>query len=93
MDFLYQIMPSDMYDITKETILDLISIKRGGLLSFGVLAALFLSTNGFNTLIKTFNSCHKVVENRGFFETRITAQAEAKTMKVNLFEINFSDIT
>lgn len=73
MGFLYQIMPTNMYDITKETILDLISIKRGGLLSFGVLAALFLSTNGFNTLIKTFNSCHKVIENRGFFETRITA--------------------
>ena len=44
-----------MYEITKDTILDLVSIKRGGLLSFGVLAALFLSTNGFNTLIKTFN--------------------------------------
>lgn len=73
MDFLYQIIPTNMYDITKETILDLISIKRGGLLSFGVLASLFLSTNGFNTLIKTFNSCYKVVENRGFFETRITA--------------------
>ena len=73
MDFLNQIMPSNMYDITKETILDLVSIKRGGLLSFGVLAALFLSTNGFNTLIKTFNSCYKLDEQRGFFKTRFTA--------------------
>ncbi len=73
MGFLNQIMPSNMYDITKETILDLVSIKRGGLLSFGVLAALFLSTNGFNTLIKTFNSCYKLDEKRGFFKTRFTA--------------------
>ena len=73
MGFLNQIMPSNMYDITKETILDLVSIKRGGLLSFGVLAALFLSTNGFNTLIKTFNSCYKLDEQRGFFKTRFTA--------------------
>lgn len=73
MEFLYQVIPANMFEITQETILDLVSIKRGGLLSFGVLAALFLSTNGFNTLIKTFNSCHKVIENRGFFQTRITA--------------------
>ncbi len=73
MNFMNQIMPSSMYDITKETILDLVSIKRGGLLSFGVLAALFLSTNGFNTLIKTFNSCYKLDEKRGFLKTRLTA--------------------
>ena len=73
MIFLSQIMPSNMYEITKGTILDLVSIKRGGLLSFGVLAALFLSTNGFNTLIKTFNSCYKLDEKRGFLKTRFIA--------------------
>ena len=73
MIFLSQIMPSNMYEITKDTILDLVSIKRGGLLSFGVLAALFLSTNGFNTLIKTFNSCYKLDEKRGFLKTRFIA--------------------
>lgn len=73
MNFLAQIMPQNMYDVTEETILDLVDTKRGGLLSIGVLSALFLSTNGFNTLIKTFNSCHRVEENRGFFKTRIIA--------------------
>ena len=73
MNFLLQIMPQNMYDVTEETILDLVDTKRGGLLSIGVLSALFLSTNGFNTLIKTFNSCHRVEENRGFFKTRIIA--------------------
>ncbi len=73
MQFLFNVMPKNMYEIAKETILDLISTKRGGLLSVGVLAALFLSTNGFHTLIKTFNSCHKVTENRSLFKTRLTA--------------------
>ena len=71
--FLEGVMPKDMYDIAKNTILDLVETKRGGLLSLGVIASLFLSSNGFNTLIKTFNSCHKVRENRSFYETRLIA--------------------
>ena len=71
--FLEGVMPKDMYDIAKNTILDLVETKRGGLLSLGVISSLFLSSNGFNTLIKTFNSCHKVRENRSFYETRLIA--------------------
>ncbi len=71
--FLQNIMPSDMFSITKNTIFDLIETKRGGLLSIGVISSIFLSSNGFNTLIKTFNSCHRVRENRSFYETRLIA--------------------
>lgn len=71
--FLEGAMPSDMYEITEATIADLVETKRGGLLSLGVISSLFLSTNGFNTLIKTFNSCHRIEENRGFIKTRIIA--------------------
>ncbi len=71
--FLQNIMPSDMFSITKNTILDLVETKRGGLLSIGVISSIFLSSNGFNTLIKTFNSCHRIRENRSFYETRLIA--------------------
>ena len=71
--FLQNIMPSDMFSIKKNTILDLVETKRGGLLSIGVISSIFLSSNGFNTLIKTFNSCHRVRENRSFYETRLIA--------------------
>ena len=71
--FLEGIMPKDMYSIAKNTILDLVETKRGGLLSLGFFATIFLSSNGFNSLIKTFNSCHKVRENRSFYETRLIA--------------------
>ena len=66
-------MPENMFSITKNTILDLVETKRSGLLSFGVISSIFLSSNGFNTLIKTFNSCHRVRENRSFYETRLIA--------------------
>ena len=71
--FLQNIMPENMFSITKNTILDLVETKRGGLLSLGVISSIFLSSNGFNTLIKTFNSCHRVRENRSFYETRLIA--------------------
>lgn len=71
--FLQDIMPNNMFEITKNTIFDLVENKRGGLLSFGVISSVFLSSNGFNTLIKTFNSCHKIKENRSFYETRLIA--------------------
>lgn len=71
--FLEQVMPQNMYNIAENTILDLVETKRGGLLSFGVIFSLILSSNGFNTLIKTFNSCHKIRENRSFIETRLIA--------------------
>ncbi len=73
--FLEEIMPPNMYSIAENTILDLVETKRGGLLSFGVIFSLLLSSNGFNTLIKTFNSCHKIRENRSFYETRLIAIA------------------
>ena len=71
--FLEGVMPKDMYANAKNTIFDLVETKRGGLLSLVVISSLFLSSNGFNTLIKTFNSCHKVRENRSFYETRLIA--------------------
>tara|TARA_Y100001978_G_C23642815_1_gene409159 strand:- start:105 stop:1028 length:924 start_codon:yes stop_codon:yes gene_type:complete len=71
--FLQNIMPPEMFSITENTILDLVETKRGGLLSVGVISSIFLSSNGFNTLIKTFNSCHRIRENRSFYETRLIA--------------------
>ena len=71
--FLEGVMPSNMYEIAEATIADLVETKRGGLLSLGVISSLFLSTNGFNTLIKTFNSCHRIEENRSFLKTRLIA--------------------
>ena len=71
--FLEGIMPKNEYSIAKNTILDLVETKRGGLLSVGFFATIFLSSNGFNSLIKTFNSCHRIRENRSFYETRLIA--------------------
>ncbi len=69
--FLESVLPKSLFAVTAETIFDTIHIRREGLMSFGVLFALFLATNGVNSLMKTFNTSYKTVDKRTFIKTRI----------------------
>ncbi len=71
--FLEDILPKDLYAAADSTIHDIIAIKRGGLLSFGFILALFLSTNGMNSLMSAFNACYKTKETRGILKMRFIA--------------------
>ena len=71
--FLKTILPTNLYLAAETTITDIISKQRGGLLSFGFVLTLILSTNGMTALMSAFNSCYKTVETRGFVKKRIIA--------------------
>lgn len=71
--FLQDVMPQTVYAVMRDTINDTVQIRREGLISFGVLFALFLATNGVNSLMQTFNMSYKTVEKRSFLQTRIIA--------------------
>lgn len=71
--FLRDVMPETVFEVMAETIYDTVQIRREGLISFGVLFALFLATNGVNSLMQTFNMSYKTVENRSFIKTRFIA--------------------
>jgi membrane protein len=75
MTFLGDQIPPSMYDVVSSTLLDIISIQRGGLLSFGFIFSLYLSTNGMLALMRAFNACYRTIENRGEIKTRIVATA------------------
>ena len=64
-------MPHNAYEATQETITDIITNQRGGLLSIGFFSALYFSTNGFNALITAFNNTYHVVESRTPFQQRM----------------------
>ena len=68
MDFVDQLDLS-MIEAVRSTVEDIISKPRGGLLSFGVIFSLYLSTNGMMSLITTFNHFYKTKYSRGFFRT------------------------
>ena len=79
------LMPGSMYEVASTTILDIVSNQRGGLLTFGFLFALVLSTNGMLALMRAFNACYKTIENRSALKTRIIATALTINMTIVLF--------
>lgn len=65
MYFLSQIMPTSMFNAAASTINDIISIPRGGLLSFGFLTTVFTISNGIMAMMNAFNKCYKSKDRRG----------------------------
>lgn len=68
-----EILPSGIKEITHETIVDLISTKRGGLSSFNFFLALFFATNGIYSLTDEFNNTSLFKEKRNYFKQRLIA--------------------
>ncbi len=73
MQFLSDVMPTNMYTVVSSTVLDIVSIHRGGLLTFGFVLAIYLSTNGMMALMRAFNACYRTVERRNWLRMRLTA--------------------
>lgn len=72
-EVLKPILPESGYEFLSTTIGDLVSIKRGGLLSIGFLLAFFFSTNGVRMLLLAFNKDHPIYKRRGFWRQRFAS--------------------
>lgn len=70
MEFLREVIPGGIYTEVSQTILDIVSRPRKGVLSIGFAIALITATNGMVSLMRSFNVVYKARENRGFFKTR-----------------------
>lgn len=57
-------MPTAAYETIKGTLEEIITRQNSGLLSFGFIAALYFSTNGFNAMINAFNQSYHSIETR-----------------------------
>jgi membrane protein len=58
-----------MIAAVQSTVEDIISTPRGGLLSFGLIFSLYLSTNGMLSLITTFNHFYKTKYSRSYWRS------------------------
>jgi membrane protein len=85
MQFMGELMPPSMYETVSSTILDIVSIPRGGLLTFGFIFAMYLATNGMMALMRAFNACYRTRERRNYFSTRLTAFGLTMMLAVVLF--------
>lgn len=66
-------LPQSAFEATKTTIEDILKQPRGGLLSFGFVFALFVSTNGIYYLIDGFNKSYHGIEVRSAFKQRMVS--------------------
>ncbi len=62
-----------MIEQVRSTVEDIVSKPRGDLLSFGVIFAVYLATNGMLSLITNFNYFYKTKFTRGFFKNYLVA--------------------
>lgn len=72
-DLLQEIMPPNSYEAAESTIDDIITNRRGGLLSFGFFLGLIFGANGFNALMTNFNTTIHELGERGFFKQELIA--------------------
>ena len=71
LQLMHDFLPKGAYEATQDTLEDLIKNQNGGLLSFGFLFALFLSTDGMHSVISSFNLSIHANETRNFFKIRL----------------------
>ncbi len=64
------ILPENAYSSISETIEDIITRQRGGLLSVTVISAMYFSTNGVSALIDSFNTTYHTIESRPYLIQR-----------------------
>ena len=67
------VIPELAYEVSVNTIEDIIKRQRGELLSFGFIFALYFSTRGIISLIQAFNNTIYAAESRNWFMQRCIA--------------------
>jgi membrane protein len=70
---LAKVAPGEAIKLVNQTLNDVVKNRSSGLLSFGVLGALWAGSGGVAALINGLNSVYRVKEERSFIRVRLTA--------------------
>jgi membrane protein len=68
-----QAMPGDAASIVRRTLSEIEAGARGGLLSFGALAALWAGSNGMASVMTTLNVAYDVQDDRSWWKRRLVS--------------------
>jgi membrane protein len=75
LDYVSQAMPGDAASIIRKTLQEIQAGASGGLLSIGVLGALWAGSNGMASVMSALNTAYDVEEARPWWKARLTAIA------------------
>ena len=73
MDYVAQTLPGDAASIIEKTLNEIVAGARGGLLSLGVLGALWAGSNGMASIMSALNVAYEVKETRPWWKSRLLA--------------------
>jgi membrane protein len=80
-----EFLPSSTYEAAKGTIEDIVLHQRGGLLSFGFIFAIFVSSDGVLALMSWFNRSYHGKDQRKGWKKRIMAIVLTLTLSLFVF--------
>lgn len=69
--FIRNFLPTNAFYFVNETITDIVTNQNAGLLSFGFIAALYFSSNGFASMLSAFDTGVESVLQRNWFDIRL----------------------
>lgn len=70
MDFLSTILPGEMAATFQDTIVSVVTVPSGGLLTFGILGTLWSASNAMSAFIEATNQAYDVEETRSFIKVK-----------------------
>ncbi|HEV2248144.1 MAG TPA: YihY/virulence factor BrkB family protein [Terriglobia bacterium] len=73
MDLLHQILPAQSASLFGETVRNLVSDRKGGLLTFGFVFTLWSASTGMYAIVQQLNVAYDVKERRPFWKVQGTA--------------------
>ena len=73
MGFITSVVPGELASVFQDNIVNLVETPRGGLLTVGIIGALWSASNGINAFIKASNEAYDVEEDRSFIIVRLIA--------------------
>jgi membrane protein len=73
LSILSNVLPADAYQLVDQTIQQIISNRRGGLLSFSILIAIWASSSGMEAIIGSLNKAYGATEVRAWWREKTLA--------------------
>ncbi|AXN39473.1 ribonuclease [Peribacillus butanolivorans] len=70
MDTIKTFMPTETVEVIEENIINILSERNGGLLTFGFLGTIWSASNGMNAFIHSMNIAYDVKETRNIIKAR-----------------------
>ncbi len=67
------VLPHGVFIILENTIRDIVSIQHGGMLSINFILAMFVASNGVNSMMKTFDKMNQTFKERTWWQKRLAS--------------------